>query len=200
MVVMMDNVIRIGIVGAPHSGKSSLTRYLRKYFIDEYNVVIAEDVSDRLFKEGLDPGNNISELNFQIECLKAYASQYKEVDRYVKKYISDMDKKTLIIYDTLPAMGQCFLNSSEDLHEWVEQSTKENFGEYKVDIVFVMDMLQGEYRLDDHVVERDFDLEDLLTIADRIEYVFEGGIMLPSDLTIDERAGAIIEAVYDFLN
>lgn len=195
----MGNIVRVGLVGAPFSGKTFLTGYLRNYLANDYVVVVAEDVTTRLLKLGLSPGNNITELDFQLECLKAYSNLYKDIDTYIKKYMKNTDKDIVIIYDTLPAMSQCFLESSEDLLKWVEQSTKENFSEYKIDLLFVAELLRGDYSIAIDEIERDLDIDEILTIADRIDYVFQDGIKLSNDLTIEERISIIVGEISDYL-
>lgn len=199
MVGMMANIVRVGIVGAPHSGKTCLGRHIKKYLQDDFSVILVEDVSDRLFRLGLDPDENISELDFQIECLKSYSELFEQVETYIDKYVKDTGKDIIVIYDTLPSMTQCFLSDSKDLRKWKKQFEEIDFSKYKIDLLFIDELLSGDYSLGAYDLERDFDIDVILTIAERVNYVFEVGERLENVLTLEEKVNTVIDHIMGYL-
>jgi GTPase SAR1 family protein len=203
----MHSILRIGIVGAPHSGKTSLINYLRDALKDEYQVMIADEPPTIVLRSGLDPERNFNIIGFQIECLKEYSNVYKRIDHCMNSifgYDPDKSHKVVILYDTLPELGKCYLPNEP----WMLGRWEEHYNKYKEDIfkhhepdkIFYTDLLQGEFSTKGNIVRRNIDTEDILEIAEKIEDTFEGAVKLPNDIGLEARADMIIDYIDSYFN
>lgn len=195
----MNNVLKVGVVGAPQSGKTSLIEYLRNYLKEDYQVIIAEEVPTRLLKAGLNPPYNLSGLQFQLECLKEYTRLYQGIDYNLATYLSQREKPVVILYDTVPLIGQCYLGEQDspekDYWSKAYEAEKFNYSGHDVDVMYITELLRGEYSPQGNAVRRELDVENVLSISDSIDRVFEGGIHLSNTLSIEERANIVAEEI-----
>nr|DAW53632.1 MAG TPA: ATPase [Caudoviricetes sp.] len=192
-------MLKIGFVGAPQSGKSSLIEYLRNLLKDEYQVVIADEPPTILLKVGLDPASGvISSLDFQKECLLEYHNVYERISKYSSVY-SNSDKPTIVLMDTLPEIGKCYLND-EETKVWEEHYNlfwRNNvvFETFKPDIIFNLELLQGEFSTKGNAVRRDLDVEYILSIDEKICNTYPSAIRLANDIGIEERANEVADII-----
>ena len=198
-------ILRIGLVGAPQSGKTSLVEYLRNTLKKEYQVIIAEEVPTRLLKEGLNPPYNISGLEFQLECLREYTSQYDKIDYNISNYLNHSpDKPIVILYDTLPSIGITYLSNREKEDADIWQMAYENSLDYFVghvpDKIFITELLQGEYSIRGNVVRRELETQKILSIAEKIDSLYKEGIHLSNEHSVEERAGIIVDYIDTFFS
>ena len=192
-------MLKIGFVGAPQSGKSSLVECLRNLLKDEYQVVIADEPPTILLKVGLDPASGIiSSLDFQKECLLEYHNVYERISKYSSIY-SNSDKPTIILMDTLPEIGKSYLNDEETKawEEFYNRFWKNNviFETYKPDIIFNLELLHGEFSTNGNAVRRDLDIDYVFSIDEKINVLYPEAIHLSNDLDLMERANEVVEII-----
>lgn len=197
---LVNNILRIGIVGAPQSGKTSLIEYLRNYLKKDYQVIIAEEPPTILLKAGLNPPHNISGLDFQKECLDEYCNVYNRINKYIGVF-KELNKPIVILYDTLPEIGQCYLKgkNNEGIGEWRSKydSVSSVFKDHVPDKIYVLEMLQGEFSTKGNAVRRELEVQKVLSVEDKILQApeFKYAYFLPNTYSIEERAGKIIEYI-----
>lgn len=191
------SILRIGIVGSPNSGKTSLIEYLRNYLKDTYQVFIADEAPTRLLKAGLNPPSNISNFGFQLEVLNEYVSIYNQINKHSILYKED--RNVVILYDTTPLLGRAYLeeNNQVMLENWQQHydQYKRVFEEHKPDKVFITELLQGEYSIKGNSVRRPFNVDDVLSIEERISKIYEDAILLSNGESLEERAQHIINYI-----
>ena len=198
---LKNRILRIGIVGAPQSGKTSLIEYLRNYLKKDYQVIIAEEPPTVLLKAGLNPPHNISGLDFQKECLDEYCNVYNRIDKYMGVF-KEIDKPIIILYDTLPEIGQCYLKgkNNEGISEWQDKynSVSAIFKDHTPDKIYVLEMLQGEFSTKGNAVRRELEVQKVLSVEEKILQIFEGATFISNNYSIEERAGEINEYIEDY--
>lgn len=200
----MNKILKVGFVGAPQSGKSSLIEYLRNILKDDYQVIIADEPPTILLKIGLDPASGvISSLDFQKECLREYYNVYERISRYSSVY-SNCNKPIVILMDTLPKIGRCYLDEIE-AYKWDEYYNdfwrfNTLFGTYEPDIIFNLELLHGEFSTKGNAVRRDLDVDYILTIDDNVYKTYPSAIRLSNNLSIEERANEVSEIIYQYFN
>lgn len=200
---LRNRILRIGIVGAPQSGKTSLIEYLRNYLKKDYQIIIAEEPPTVLLKAGLNPPYNITGLDFQKECLDEYCNVYNRIDRYMGVF-KELDKPIVILYDTLPEIGQCYLKgkNNEGLNEWQEKYNinKNIYEDHKPDKIYMLELLQGEFSTKGNAVRRDLEVSKILSIEEKMKNIFEGATFISNNYSIEERAGEIINFIEEYFN
>lgn len=198
---LKNKILRIGIVGAPQSGKTSLIEYLRNALKKDYQVIIAEEPPTVLLKAGLNPPYNISGLDFQKECLDEYCNVYNRIDKYMGTF-KEIDKPIVILYDTLPEIGQCYLKgkNNEGLDEWQLKydSVSSIFKDHSPDKTYILELLQGEFSIKGNAVRRDLEVQKVLSVEDKILKTFEGATILSNTYSVEERANDIISFIDDY--
>lgn len=198
---LKNKILRVGIVGAPQSGKTSLIEYLRNYLKKDYQVIIAEEPPTVLLRAGLNPPYNISGLDFQKECLDEYCNVYNRIDRYMGTF-KEIDKPIVILYDTLPEVGKCYLKgkNNEGIEEWQYKydSVSDIFKDHTPDKIYLLEMLQGEFSTNGNAVRRELEVQKVLSVEEKLVATFGSATILPNNLSIEERAGDIISYIEEY--
>jgi len=191
-------ILRIAVVGAPHSGKTSLIDELKLQLRKDYNVIIAREVPTQLLDQGLNPPHNISGLDFQLECLARYAITYEQIDSFVERSEYFKEKNIIIIYDTTPEIGKAYLSNSRSVEfkDWERQYSlyKRTFDKHKADLTFYCEMLSGEYSSKGNVSRRNIETQKLLSIDEKVEKIYQSDntYKLDKDSSVEERAFEVI--------
>lgn len=144
---------KIGFVGGPMSGKTSLIRLLQEELTNKgYKVIEIEEIPTQLMHMNLIPDKTISRLDFQKECMTMYFTKYlnlKYFDEYYYKWDKDYDKY-IILYDTLPGCGYGYLEDEKDkedldrlYHRLLnESSTHMSDKDYNLDLLVFCDTIK----------------------------------------------------------
>ena len=160
-----------------------------------------DDVQTRLMQLGFEPSVNIDELSFQLLCLEKYERDFRELEYYLDTYIKNSTKPIIVFYDSLPMMTQCYLDDPVDVADWITyyEENKENYSDYGVDLLFIAELLRGEFFRRQYEIDRDFDVDSVLDITDRLGYVFKDGCILSCDMGVEERALVLKEQIDEVL-
>lgn len=195
-------MLKIGFVGGPQSGKTSLIEYLRNYLKADYHVIIAEEAPTVCLRAGLNPPYNIASLDFQKECLKEYRRIYDRLDEYLLNYSSD--KPTIILFDTLPQIGCTYLKNGDNRSykiwkEYLDVLIESDlFKKYRPDIVYNLELLQSAYSPEGNAVRRVLDTNKVISISEKIDDIFPEAETLCNYLSLEERASTVIDYIDNY--
>lgn len=195
-------ILKIGFVGGPQSGKTSLIEYLRNYLKVDYHVIIAEEAPTVCLRAGLNPPYNITSLDFQKECLKEYRRIYERLDEYLSNY--SINKPVIILFDTLPQIGCTYLknNDNKSYRIWKEYLDafleSELSKKYQPDKVYNLELLQSAYSPEGNAVRRVLDTNKVISISEKIDDIFPEAETLCNYLSLEERASTVIDYIDEY--
>lgn len=190
-------LLRIGIVGAPYSGKEDLINQLVKALKKHYQVIVLDNPAIKLIKMGL----NLNTLDFQLKCLDEYKDMYEKLDSFMPLY--SQDKNIVIIYNTLPDMGECYLAKKHSGYDkWRKRylSYKEIFTKHAPNIVYLTEILTNTDFEQHQLFARDLSPAKILSIEEKLYNKYKNSSILQNVLISEEKLNIILEDIEKYFS
>lgn len=199
----MNKILNLALVGVPNTGKTRLINEVKRSLRGKYNIFTIPNAMAYLADSGLNESINITNKDFQLECLSAYKTFYTDLFLHQKNY-TDASKPTIIFHENTPYIGKAFLGNKDSRSKvaWEDSYRKaavDFYNKLAIDKVYIIEMGQGTYQsCSNFDVNRAISVESKI-IKDCMEFYSDAEVLL-NQFNITEKTNIILDYIDFYFN